>query len=295
MFIVEGEGIRREIPSLPDVCQFSPDMLEEEIREICSLGLRHVLLFGAPHASRKDEAGTPAFSEYGVVQQAVREIKKIAPDICVTTDVCMCGYTNHGHCGLLDEQGCVDNDLTLGHLAAIALSHAQAGADIIAPSDMMDGRVARIRDALDSGGYDHIPIMVYSAKYASSFYGPFRHAANSAPQTGDRKGYQMDFANANEALIECALDVQEGADILMVKPAMAYLDIISRVKQHCGLPLAAYSVSGEYAMLKSAIQHGILSEAAVYETIIAIKRAGADIIITYFAKDLAKMLRACDQ
>ena len=223
--------------------------------------------------------------------RAERILKEIDPDMNVVTDVCMCEYTSHGHCGILTEGGYVDNDKTLEHLAQIAVSHVKAGADMVAPSDMMDGRVKAIREALDKAGFVHIPIMSYSVKYASTFYGPFREAANSAPSFGDRKAYQMDPANTNEALIEAELDVLEGADILMVKPALSYLDVIRRVKDNYNLPLAAYNVSGEYAMLKSAVKNGILSEGAIYESILSIKRAGADIIITYFAKDLAKMIR----
>ena len=265
LFIVEGENIKREISSLPDVYHFSLDMLEEEIKEIKDLGIEHVILFGIPHDHEKDACGSEAYNENGIIQRAVRKIKEIDPDMNVVTDVCMCEYTSHGHCGILTEGGYVDNDKTLEHLAQIAVSHVKAGADMVAPSD--------------------------SVKYASTFYGPFREAANSAPSFGDRKAYQMDPANTNEALIEAELDVLEGADILMVKPALSYLDVIRRVKDNYNLPLAAYNVSGEYAMLKSAVKNGILSEGAIYESILSIKRAGADIIITYFAKDLAKMIR----
>ena len=291
LFIVEGENIKREISSLPDVYHFSLDMLEEEIKEIKDLGIEHVILFGIPHDHEKDACGSEAYNEDGIIQRAVRKIKEIDPDMNVVTDVCMCEYTSHGHCGILTEGGYVDNDKTLEHLAQIAVSHVKAGADMVAPSDMMDGRVKAIREALDKAGFVHIPIMSYSVKYASTFYGPFREAANSAPSFGDRKAYQMDPANTNEALIEAELDVLEGADILMVKPALSYLDVIRRVKDNYNLPLAAYNVSGEYAMLKSAVTNGILSEGAIYESILSIKRAGADIIITYFAKDLAKMIR----
>lgn len=291
LFIVEGENIKREISSLPDVYHFSLDMLDEEIKEIKGLGIEHVILFGIPYDHEKDDCGSEAYNDNGIIQRAVRKIKEIDPGMNVVTDVCMCEYTSHGHCGILTEGGYVDNDKTLEHLAQIAVSHAKAGADIIAPSDMMDGRVKAIREGLDKAGFVHIPIMSYSVKYASTFYGPFREAANSAPAFGDRKTYQMDPANTNEALIEAELDVLEGADILMVKPALSYLDIIRRVKDNYNLPLAAYNVSGEYAMLKSAVKNGILSEGAIYESILSIKRAGADIIITYFAKDLAKMIR----
>jgi len=291
LFIVEGENIKKEISSLPDVYHLSLDMLEEEIKEVKDLGIEHVILFGIPHDNEKDVCGSEAYNDNGIIQRAVRKIKEIDPYMNVVTDVCMCEYTSHGHCGILDEDGYVDNDKTLERLAEIAVSHAKAGADIIAPSDMMDGRVKSIREALDKSGFVHIPIMSYSIKYASTFYGPFREAANSAPAFGDRKAYQMDPANTNEALIEAELDVLEGADILMVKPALSYLDVIRRVKDNYNLPLAAYNVSGEYAMLKLAVKNGILSERAIYESILSIKRAGADIIITYFAKDLAKILK----
>ncbi len=291
LFIVEGENIKNEISSLPDVYHFSLDMLDEEIKEIKDLGIKHIILFGIPHDHEKDFCGSEAYNDNGIIQRAIRKIKEIDSDINVITDVCMCEYTSHGHCGILTKGGYVDNDKTLEYLANIAVSHAKAGADMVAPSDMMDGRVKVIRKALDKEGFFNVPIMSYSVKYASTFYGPFREAANSAPSFGDRKTYQMDPANSNEALIEAELDVLEGADILMVKPALSYLDIIRRVKDNYNLPLAAYNVSGEYAMLKSAVKNGILSEGAIYESIISIKRAGADIIITYFAKDLAKMIR----
>jgi len=291
LFIVEGENIKNEIVSLPDVYHFSLDMLEAEIKEIKNLGIEHVILFGIPHAHEKDSCGTEAYNNNGIIQRAVRKIKEIDSSINVITDVCMCEYTSHGHCGILTNDGYVDNDKTLKYLSEIAVSHAKAGADIISPSDMMDGRVKAIREALDNAGFVHIPIMSYSVKYASTFYGPFREAAKSAPTFGDRKAYQMDPGNSNEALIEAELDVLEGADILMVKPALSYLDVIRRVKDNYNLPLAAYNVSGEYAMLKSAVKNGILSEGAIYESVLSIKRAGADIIITYFAKDLAKIIR----
>ena len=266
-------------------------MLDEEIKEIKDLGIKHIILFGIPHDHEKDFCGSEAYNDNGIIQRAIRKIKEIDSDINVITDVCMCEYTSHGHCGILTKGGYVDNDKTLEYLANIAVSHAKAGADMVAPSDMMDGRVKVIRKALDKEGFFNVPIMSYSVKYASTFYGPFREAANSAPSFGDRKTYQMDPANSNEALIEAELDVLEGADILMVKPALSYLDIIRRVKDNYNLPLAAYNVSGEYAMLKSAVKNGILSEGAIYESIISIKRAGADIIITYFAKDLAKIIK----
>ncbi|CEH35824.1 porphobilinogen synthase [Romboutsia lituseburensis] len=291
LFIVEGENIKREISSLPDVYHFSIDMLEDEIKEIKELGIEHVILFGIPHDHEKDACGSEGYNDNGIVQRAIRKIKEIDADMNVITDVCMCEYTSHGHCGILTDGGYVDNDKTLEYLAKIAVSHAKAGADMVAPSDMMDGRIKALREGLDKEGYEHIGIMSYSVKYASTFYGPFREAANSAPSFGDRKTYQMDPANSDEALIESELDVLEGADILMVKPALSYLDVIRRVKDNYDLPLAAYNVSGEYAMLKSAVKNGILSEGAIYESVMSIKRAGADIIITYFAKDLAKMIK----
>ncbi|MEG1311096.1 MAG: porphobilinogen synthase [Romboutsia sp.] len=291
LFIVEGENIKSEISSLPEVYHFSLDRLEEEIKEIKELGIEHVILFGIPHEYEKDICGSESYNDNGIIQRAIRKIKEIDSNMNVITDVCMCEYTSHGHCGILTENGCVDNDKTLEYLAKVALSHVKAGADMVAPSDMMDGRIKAIREALDKEKFEHISIMAYSVKYSSTFYGPFRAAANSAPTFGDRKTYQMDPANSNEALIEAELDILEGADILMVKPAMSYLDIIRRVKDNYNLPLAAYNVSGEYAMLKSAIKNGILSEGAIYESILSIKRAGADIIITYFAKDLAKMIK----
>ncbi|MBQ6632337.1 MAG: porphobilinogen synthase [Romboutsia sp.] len=291
LFIVEGENIKNEISSLPDVYHFSLDMLEEEIKEIKNLGIEHVILFGIPHEHEKDVCGSESYNNSGIIQRAVRKIKEIEPNMNVVTDVCMCEYTSHGHCGILTEDGYVDNDKTLEYLGKIAVSHAKSGADMIAPSDMMDGRIKAIREALDKAGFVHIPIMSYSVKYASTFYGPFREAANSAPAFGDRKTYQMDPANTNEALVEAELDILEGADILMVKPALSYLDVIKRVKDNYNLPLAAYNVSGEYAMLKSAVKNGILSEDAIYESVMSIKRAGSDIIITYFAKELAKIIK----
>ena len=289
LFIVEGENIKNEISSMPDVYHFSLDRLGEEIEEIKALGIRSVLLFGIPE--HKDACGSEAFAKDGIVQKAVRLIKSIAPEMIVITDVCMCEYTSHGHCGILTDKGYVDNDITLDYLSQIAISHAEAGADIVAPSDMMDGRIGAMRKALDGAGFVNVSIMAYSAKYASSFYGPFREAAHSAPSFGDRKTYQMDPANAREALREGQLDMEEGADILMVKPALSYLDIMYRFKETFNKPLAAYNVSGEYSMLKLAIKNGLLSEDAIYESVLSMKRAGADMIITYFAKDLAKKLR----
>lgn len=289
LFVVEGENIKEEIPSLPEVYHFSLDKLEEEIKEIKDLGIQHVILFGIPN--EKDAFGKEAYNDNGIVQKAIRKIKEIDPDMCVTTDVCMCQYTSHGHCGILTEKGYVDNDQTLEYLTKIAVSHAKAGADMVAPSDMMDGRIQAMREGLDAQGFETVAIMSYSVKYASSFYGPFRDAAGSAPSFGDRKTYQMDPANSNEALIEAELDVLEGADMLMVKPALSYLDVIRRVKDNFDLPLVAYNVSGEYSMLKLAVKEGLLNESAIYEAVMSIKRAGADIIITYFAKDIAKLIR----
>ncbi|AUN15689.1 Delta-aminolevulinic acid dehydratase (porphobilinogen synthase) [[Clostridium] sordellii] len=289
LFVVEGENIKEEIPSLPDVYHFSLDKLEDEIKELNELGIQHVILFGIP--DEKDPFGKEAYNDEGIVQKAIRKIKEIDPSMCVTTDVCMCQYTSHGHCGILTEKGYVDNDETLGYLTKIAVSHAKAGADMVAPSDMMDGRIQAMREGLDEAGFETVAIMSYSVKYASSFYGPFRDAAGSAPSFGDRKTYQMDPANSNEALIEAELDVLEGADMLMVKPALSYLDVIRRVKDNFDLPLVAYNVSGEYSMLKLAVKEGLLNEDAIYEAVMSIKRAGADIIITYFAKDIAKKIR----
>lgn len=288
LFAVEGTNIKREIPAMECCYHYSVDKLKDEIDELKSLGINYVLLFGVPDF--KDELGSSAYDENGIVQRAVREIKRICPDMYVITDVCMCQYTSHGHCGILDENGHVLNDETLEYLSKIALSHVVSGADMVAPSDMMDFRIAHIRKTLDENGFSNVPIMAYSAKYASSFYGPFRSAAGSAPQFGNRKSYQMDIANTDEAIREIALDIEEGADIIMVKPAMTYLDVIRRAKDNFNMPLAAYNVSGEYSMVKSAVKNGLLDEKAIFESVLAIKRAGADIIITYFAKDIAKLL-----
>lgn len=288
IFAVEGTNIKKEIPSMFDCYHYSVDKLKDEIDELVSLGINYVLLFGVPN--EKDELGSSAYDENGIVQKAVREIKRINPNMYVITDVCMCQYTSHGHCGILDKNGHVLNDETLEYLSKIAISHVKAGADMVAPSDMMDFRVAHMRKTLDDNGFSNIPIMSYSAKYASAFYGPFRCAAGSAPQFGDRKSYQMDIANTDEAMREITLDIEEGADIIMVKPALTYLDVIRRAKDNFNMPLAAYNVSGEYSMIKSAVMNGLLEEKAIFESVLAIKRAGADIIITYFAKDIAKML-----
>ena len=291
LFIVDGENIKREIPSMEGVYHFSVDMLEDEIKELTELGIEHVLLFGVPDDEKKDCCASEAFNPEGAVQRAVRKIKEINPQMDVICDVCMCEYTDHGHCGILTDSGYVHNDKTLNYLGKIALSYAESGADMVAPSDMMDGRIGAIREILDNNGFENVAIMAYSAKYASAFYGPFRDAANSAPQFGDRKTYQMDPASSNEAIVEGKLDVAEGADIIMVKPALSYLDIIQRFKDNFDLPIAAYNVSGEYSMLKLAVKQGLLNESAIYEAVMSIKRAGATIIITYFAKDIAKMLK----
>jgi porphobilinogen synthase len=289
LFVVPGRGIRHEIASLPGQCHLSVDQAAEEARSAADHGILAVLLFGLPES--KDALGREAYSATGVVQEAVRAIKQAVPSLLVVTDVCLCEYTDHGHCGVVDGESIV-NDLTLGLLCQTALSHVEAGADMVAPSDMMDGRVAAIRESLDNKGYHQVPIMAYAAKYASSFYGPFREAVDSAPQFGDRRSYQMDPPNVREALREVRLDIEEGADIVMVKPALPYLDVIYRVRQSTDLPLAAYNVSGEFAMLKAAAQRGwIDEERAMLEALIGIKRAGADIIITYFAKDAARLLR----
>jgi len=289
LFITHGEKVREEVQAMPGIYRFSVDQLEKEIREIVDLNLPAVLLFGI--AQEKDEEGREAYDSTGIVQQAVREIKRVAPELLVITDVCLCQYTSHGHCGVIWGSQVV-NDATLELLAKVALSHAQAGADMVAPSDMMDGRVRAIRDLLDQEGYQDVAIMSYSAKYASAFYGPFRDAAGSAPQFGDRRTYQMDPANKDEALRETLLDIQEGADIVMVKPALAYLDIICRVKQSFQLPVAAYNVSGEYSLIKAGVQAGYIEEnRIVLEMLTGMKRAGADILITYFAKDAARWLK----
>jgi porphobilinogen synthase len=292
MFVVPGEKQRQEVPSMSGVFRLSVDELVKEAEEAAKLGIPAVLLFGIPE--HKDEFGSEAYAEDGIIQRAVRALKRAVPELVVITDVCLCEYTSHGHCGIVREVPGgfeVDNDATLEILARTAVSHAAAGADIVAPSDMMDGRVKAIREALDENGFAHVPIMSYAAKMASAFYGPFREAAESAPQFGDRRGYQMDFANKREALREIALDLEEGADIVMVKPALAYLDIIAAARERFDVPIAAYNVSGEYAMVKAAAKMGWLDEdRIVWEILTAIKRAGADLIITYFAKDVAKKL-----
>jgi len=289
LFVTHGENVRQEIPSMPGQYHLSLDQLPREAEELRSLGIPGVLLFGLPAA--KDDLGSEGYDPDGIVQQAVRVLKQAAPDLAVITDVCMCEYTSHGHCGIVTSDGDVDNDATLPLLGRTAVSHTQAGADLVAPSDMMDGRVAAIRAALDDAGFPQTPIMSYAAKQASAFYGPFREAAGSAPQFGDRRGYQMDPANAREALREIETDIAEGADIAMVKPALPNLDIIARARERFDLPLAAYNVSGEYAMIKAASAAGYLDERlATLETLTAIKRAGATPIITYHAKDAARWI-----
>jgi porphobilinogen synthase len=288
LFVVHGRGVREAIGSMPGQHRLSVDELLKECKDAASMGIPGVLLFGIPQ--EKDPRGSEAYADDGIIQQAVRAVKETIPDLLVVTDVCLCEYTSHGHCGVV-EDGRVKNDPTLDLIARTAVSHVEAGADMVAPSDMMDGRVGAIREALDEAGYQEVPIMAYSAKYASAFYGPFREAAESTPQFGDRRSYQMDPANGAEAMREIALDVDEGADIVMVKPALPYLDVIARAKGEFGLPVAAYSVSGEYAMIRAAGQLGWLDEErAMVEALTGIRRAGADIIITYFAKDLARLI-----
>jgi porphobilinogen synthase len=288
LFVTFQEG-RHPVEAMPGVEQTSVEATAEEAARLESLGVGAVLLFGIP--ASKDPRGSGAYAPDGVVQRAVRAIKERVGELVVITDVCLCEYTDHGHCGLLSPAGEVHNDSTLEVLARMAVSHAEAGADIVAPSDMMDGRVAAIRQALDANGFTHTPIMSYAVKYASAFYGPFREAAESAPQFGDRKGYQMDPANADEGLREARMDIEEGADIIMVKPALPYLDVIYRVKQETGYPLAAYHVSGEYSMIKAAAARGWIDEQRVmFETLQSIRRAGADLIITYYAAELAQQL-----
>ncbi len=289
IFVIEGENIKNRVASMEGVYQYSIDRLEEEIEQVVEAGIKSVILFGIPE--HKDEYGSEAYSDEGIIQKAIRKIKEVTDKLYVITDVCMCEYTSHGHCGVIENKD-VDNDKTLDLLAREAVSHAKAGADMVAPSDMMDGRVQRIRHDLDEKGFSHIPIMAYSAKFASAFYGPFRDAAESTPQFGDRKSYQMDPANRREALKEVMLDIEENADIVMVKPALAYLDIISDVKQNVLVPVCAYNVSGEYSMVKAAAKMGWIDhDKVMMEMLTSIKRAGADLIITYFAKDAAKLLK----
>lgn len=289
LFIAENIDEPREISSMPGILQWPLEHLAREAEQIARLGISAVLLFGIP--SEKDEVGSQAYASQGIIQQAIQRFKAEVPDVLVLTDVCLCEYTSHGHCGVI-HNGDVQNDKSLELLSRMALSHVEAGADVVAPSDMMDGRVGAIRHTLDEHGFNTTPIMAYSAKYASGFYGPFREAAGSSPQFGDRRSYQMDPANVREALREIDLDIAEGADIVMVKPALAYLDVIRRVREHCDLPIAAYNVSGEYAMIKAAAQRGWIDERRiVMEVLTGIRRAGADMIITYFAPEVAQWLR----
>lgn len=289
IFVVEGENIKEEIPSLVGNYHWSLDRLPEVIDEVIAAGVKGIILFGLP--DDKDEIASSAFCEEGIVQRAIRKVKEISKELFVITDVCMCQYTSHGHCGVIKNER-VDNDETLKYLAKIALSHAKAGADMIAPSDMMDGRVKAIRDILDENGFQHISIMSYSAKYSSAMYGPFRAAANSAPQFGDRSSYQMDPANGKEAMREIAADIEEGADIVMVKPAILYLDIIKEASMTFNMPIAAYNVSGEYAMIKNAGENGLIDEKrAALEMLTSIKRAGAKLIITYYALEASKWIK----
>ncbi len=291
LFAVHGNRVRREIEAMPGCYHLSADVLAREAEEVAKLGIPAVILFGLP--ASKDAVGSEAYATNGVVQDAIRAIKRAVPEMMVITDVCLCEYTDHGHCGVIVDEK-VENDKTLDLLAKTALSHVEAGADMVAPSDMMDGRVGAIRRALDSDGHRDVPIMAYAAKYASAFFGPFRAAADSAPQFGDRRGYQMDPANVREALREIELDIKEGADIVMVKPALSYLDVIARARQVFNHPLAAYNVSGEYSMVKAAARNGWIDERRVAtEILTSIKRAGADIILTYHAKDMVKWLREC--
>ena len=292
LFVVDGEGVRKPVSSMPGVFNLSVDEIVKECREVYALGIPAVILFGVPTDEEKDPEGTAGYDPEGLVPRAIQAIKAEVPELLVWADVCMCEYTSHGHCGILSDEGEVLNDPTLALLARAARVYAEAGADAVAPSDMMDGRVAAIRDELDEAGLSHVPIVSYAAKYASAYYGPFRDAAHSAPAFGDRKGYQMDPANAAEALREVELDISEGADIVMVKPAGAYMDIIYRVKEMFGLPTAAYQVSGEYALMKAAAEKGWIDERRVaMESLLGLKRAGADLILTYYAMDAARWLR----
>jgi porphobilinogen synthase len=291
LFVVHGKKREEKITSMPGICRLSVDRLAEEAESCLKLGINSLLLFGLPEKSKKDSMGSGAHANNGIIQRAIGELKRKVPEMNIITDVCLCEYTDHGHCGVLSGDS-VDNDTTLELLARTALSHAKAGADMVAPSDMMDGRVSEIRAILDENDFHMIPIMSYAVKYASSFYGPFRDAADCAPMFGDRRSYQMDPANSREAIREASLDVEEGADILMVKPALSYLDIIRQLRDEFDLPIAAYQVSGEYAMIKAAAEKGwIDGEKVMAESLLSIHRAGADIIITYFAKDMARLLR----
>ncbi len=293
VFVTGGEGVRQPVEAMPGVYRFSLDTLVEEIDEAVSLGIPSIILFGVPDQSEKDETASAAYAEDGIVQSAIRHIKARHKDLLVATDVCLCGYTSHGHCGVVcNDTGRVLNDPSLELLAKTALSHARAGADMVAPSDMMDGRVGAIRKLLDREGFETVPVMSYAAKYASAFYGPFREAAGSAPQFGDRRSYQMDPANSDEAVREVAQDIEEGADIVMVKPALAYLDVIRRIKDTFRMPVAAYNVSGEYALVQAAAERGWVDRRSLtLEMLTSIRRAGADIILSYFAKDVARWLK----
>jgi porphobilinogen synthase len=292
LFVVDGDGVRTPVASMPGVEQLSVDQVVREAREVHELGIAGVILFGVPADAAKDPEGSAGYDPAGLVPSAIRAIKEEVPDLLVWADVCLCEYTSHGHCGLLSDDGQILNDPTLSVLARASVVYAQAGADAVAPSDMMDGRVGAIRAGLDDAALDHVPIVAYAAKYASAYYGPFRDAAHSTPAFGDRRGYQMDPANAEEALREVELDIHEGADIVMVKPAGPYLDVIRRVKDAFGMPTAAYQVSGEYALIKAAAGQGWVDEAGVaMESLMGIRRAGADLILTYFAKDAARALR----
>ncbi len=288
IFVRHGENVVEEVPSMPGVYRYSVDRVADAVKEVRDLGIPAVILFGIPE--HKDEVGSDTWSDEGIIQRTLRVLKKEVPDIYLITDVCFCEYTSHGHCGVLHDHE-VDNDATLENLKKQVVSHAENGADMVAPSGMMDGMVKAIREALDGAGFTHVPIMAYSAKFASAFYGPFREAAESAPSFGDRRGYQMDPANGREALKEVLMDVQEGADVVMVKPALAYLDVISRVREMTLLPVCAYNVSGEYSMIKAAGRLGWIDEKRVMvETLLSMKRAGADMIITYFAKEVAQLI-----
>lgn len=288
LFIVEGENIKEEISSMPDVYHYSMDRLHEVLDEMKACGIFSCILFGIP--DHKDETGSEAYAETGIIQKAIRFIKDYDPSFYVIGDVCMCEYTSHGHCGILNDAHDVDNDATLPYLCKIALSYAQAGVDMVAPSDMMDGHIEAMRTALDANGFTQLPIMGYSAKFASSYYGPFREAANSAPCFGDRRSYQMDIANGREAQREIDADIEEGADIIMIKPALSYLDVVARAKDRLSTPICVYNVSGEYSMMWQAIFAGLMKEDVIYESILSMKRAGADLIITYFALYLARLL-----
>lgn len=289
IFVVEGNNIKKEISSLPGNYHYSIDCLFEIVEQMNDCGIKACILFGI--VEHKDSCGSEAYNSQGIIQKAIQEIKRLNPQLYVIGDVCMCEYTDHGHCGILDEHGDVDNDQTLLYLQKIALSYAKAGVDMIAPSDMMDGHIQALRRVLDENGYYDLPIMGYSAKFASAFYGPFREAANSAPMFGNRQTYQMDYANGKEALREIVADINEGVDIVMVKPAMPYLDVIKEANNNFNIPICAYQVSGEYAMLKMAVAQGIMNESVIEESLIAIKRAGAKMIITYFALEIARKMR----